>query len=234
MSAICPQDYYKWSVFVERECLRFPELLTKKFDRVYSEKELIELCYQTLLACEDELCLKTQLRRLRREQMVRIAVRDLAGLAELHETMRDVSDLADGLVSGALDWWYQRFVQRFGRPIGEESRQAQQMVILGMGKLGGRELNFSSDIDLIYLYEEKGYTDGKKSISNDEFFSKLGLALNKSLTELTSEGMVYRVDMRLRPFGRSVPWPSVLWVRNVIMKFTVVLGSDMHWSKRVL
>jgi glutamate-ammonia-ligase adenylyltransferase len=205
MSALSPQDYYKWSLYVERECQRFPALLDQDYDTRFNDGELLDLCRATLLACEDDSCLKTQLRRLRREQMVRIAVRDLGGVADLNETMRDVSDLADGLVSGALDWWMTRFTQRFGQPIGEESGEPQKMVILGMGKLGGRELNFSSDIDLIYLYEEKGYTNGAKSISNDEFFSKLGLSLNKSLTELTNEGMVYRVDMRLRPFGEVGP-----------------------------
>lgn len=205
MSVVSPQDFYKWSVFVERECQRFPDLLDKDYQTYYQENVLIDLCQRTLESCEDETALKRELRRLRREQMVRIAVRDLAGLADLNETMRDVSDLAEGLVSAALDWWMLRFTQRFGQPIGEETGEPQKLIILGMGKLGGRELNFSSDIDLIYLYEEKGYTDGKKYISNDEFFSKLGLALNKSLTELTSEGMVYRVDMRLRPFGEVGP-----------------------------
>ncbi|WP_044407348.1 bifunctional [glutamate--ammonia ligase]-adenylyl-L-tyrosine phosphorylase/[glutamate--ammonia-ligase] adenylyltransferase [Thiomicrospira microaerophila] len=205
MSALSPEDYYKWSLYIERECQRFPVLLDQDYDTRFNDGELLDLCRATLLACEDDTCLKTQLRRLRREQMVRIAVRDLGGVADLNETMRDVSDLADGLVSGALDWWMTRFTQRFGQPIGEESGEPQKMVILGMGKLGGRELNFSSDIDLIYLYEEKGYTNGAKSISNDEFFSKLGLSLNKSLTELTNEGMVYRVDMRLRPFGEVGP-----------------------------
>lgn len=243
MSALSPQDYYKWSLFIERECLRFPALLKMDYTSAFAEGALIALCRETLLGCEDETQLKNQLRRLRREQMVRIAVRDLAGVADLHETMRDVSDLADGLVSGALDWWTQRYIARFGEPIGEETGAIQQMIIIGMGKLGGRELNFSSDIDLIYLYEEKGYTNGKKSISNDEFFSKLGQSLNKSLTELTAEGIVYRVDMRLRPFGEVGPLAISFtgaehyyevhgraWERYALVKARAMAG-DKHKAK---
>ena len=203
--SITPQAVFGWSLFVEREAQRHPELLTMDYSQVYQPSELVQLCRDQLLACEDELALKTRLRVLRREQMVRIAVRDLTGVADLNETMRDVSDLADGLVSGALDWWYQRFCQKHGTPIGKESGEPQRLIVLGMGKLGGYELNFSSDIDLIFVYAEAGETDGARPMSNDQFFTKLGQALNKSLTEMTPDGIVYRVDMRLRPFGEAGP-----------------------------
>ena len=199
------ETIYPLSVFVERECQRHPELLQLDFDRYYQDGELIQECRDAVLACENEEQLKVVLRQWRREQMVRIAVRDLNGSADLNETMRDVSDLADALVSGTLDWWMPRFCERFGTPIGEESGEPQQMIVLGMGKLGGRELNFSSDIDLIFVYAEKGQTDGARAMSNDQFFSKLGQAMNKSLTEMTPDGIVYRVDMRLRPFGDAGP-----------------------------
>lgn len=194
-----------WSLFVEREYQRYPELAELNYERVYKPQELVAECREALLASESELALKQVLRKLRREHMVRIAVRDLAGLADLTETMRDVSDLADGLVSGALDWLYPRFCEKYGTPIGQDTGEPQTLIVLGMGKLGGYELNFSSDIDLIFVYAESGQTDGARAMSNDQFFGKLGQTLNKMLTEMMPEGIVYRVDMRLRPFGEAGP-----------------------------
>lgn len=194
-----------WSLFVEREYQRYPELVELNYERVYEPQELVAECREALLASESELALKQMLRKLRREHMVRIAVRDLASLADLTETMRDVSDLADGLVSGALDWLYPRFCEKYGTPIGQDTGEPQTLIVLGMGKLGGYELNFSSDIDLIFVYAESGQTDGARAMSNDQFFGKLGQTLNKMLTEMMPEGMVYRVDMRLRPFGEAGP-----------------------------
>jgi len=144
---------------------------------------------------------------MRNWQMTRIAIRDLSGLATLQETMRDLSDLADALVASALDWHYERACLRYGTPIGRDSGLPQKMLVIGMGKLGGKELNFSSDIDLIFVYPEGGETKmaegqpARRATSNDQFFTRLGQAMNKSLVEMTEDGFVYRVDMRLRPFG---------------------------------
>ncbi|MDY0136151.1 MAG: bifunctional [glutamate--ammonia ligase]-adenylyl-L-tyrosine phosphorylase/[glutamate--ammonia-ligase] adenylyltransferase [Thiomicrospira sp.] len=194
-----------WSLFVEREAKRHADLFERDYQQAYLVGELFERCYGEVVASEDEAALKKNLRRWRREQMVRIAVRDLIGWADLDETLRDISDLADALVSAALDWWYGRLCEKLGTPIGEESGEPQKMIVLGMGKLGGQELNFSSDIDLIFVYAENGQTDGVRAMSNDEFFVKLGQMMNKSLTEMTADGIVYRVDMRLRPFGEAGP-----------------------------
>lgn len=203
--AIRPENVYLFSLFVQRECERHPELLTFDYEQVYQDGELIRFCREAVLQSVDEKDLKKILRQWRREQMVRIATRDLSGAADLTETMRDISELAEGLVSGTLDWWYPRLCEKWGVPIGEESGQAQNMIVVAMGKLGGYELNFSSDIDLIFAYPEKGQTDSERPISNDQFFIKLGQIINKSLTEMTPDGIVYRVDMRLRPFGEAGP-----------------------------
>ena len=230
----------RWSLFVEREAKRYPALREADYHTIYAAGELIARCREAILACEDEAALKKTLRVWRREQMVRIAVRDLMGWADLDETLRDLSDLADALVSGALDWWYPRLCTQWGTPIGQDSGEAQRLIVLGMGKLGGGELNFSSDIDLIFAYPESGQTQGAaRSLANDEFFIKLGQAMNKSLTEMTPDGIVYRVDMRLRPFGDAGPLAISFngmehyyevhgraWERYALVKARVIAGDQ--------
>lgn len=144
--------------------------------------------------------LDRRLRHIRRAEMLRIAWRDVAGLAPTTETLRDLSDLADQCVQQALTAHERVLVARHGVPRGAEGAQ-QHLVVLGMGKLGGYELNYSSDIDLIFLFEEEGETDGPKPIANSEFFIKLGQRVIRSLNEVTKDGFVFRVDMRLRPHG---------------------------------
>ncbi len=143
------------------------------------------------------------LRRFRRRHMVRIAWRDIAGWATLDETLQDLSALADACIAFAYRRMYELLVARYGIPRGEESGAEQSMMILGMGKLGARELNYSSDIDLIFLYPEEGQTDGARSVDNAEFFLRLGQKVAQLLATPTVDGFVYRVDLRLRPFGDS-------------------------------
>lgn len=196
-----------WSLFIERETQKFPELLNPSlWQNAYQDNELLDKLTLSLTNATDLAELNQKIRSFRRAEMVRIALRDLAGLAELAETMRDCSDLAQGLIAGALAWHTRVMEQKYGIPIGKDSNQPQKMLVIGMGKLGGTELNFSSDIDLIFAYPEKGNTEGQtKSIGNDQFFIRLGQALNKSLSEFTADGPAFRVDMRLRPFGDSGP-----------------------------
>lgn len=141
-----------------------------------------------------------QLRHIRRAEMIRIAWRDITGLAPTTETLRDLSELADQCVQQALTAHERVLLARHGAPR-NAAGEPQKLVVLGMGKLGGYELNYSSDIDLIFLFEEEGETDGPKSISNSEYFIKLGQRLIRSLNEVTKDGFVFRVDMRLRPHG---------------------------------
>ena len=196
-----------WSPFLKRllnryESWREPDAWQAQI----SNDELYQNVYEHINTAQNEAELGKLLRVERNRVMARIAIRDLGGLADLNETMGQVSTLADALVNVALDWHYERFCQRYGTPIGEESGQPQKMLVIGMGKLGGQELNFSSDIDLIYAYPERGETQGaNRSTSNEQFFIRLGQALNKSLAETTMDGFVYRVDMRLRPFGDQGP-----------------------------
>ena len=149
--------------------------------------------------------LMATLRRLRRREMVRIAWRDIGGLADFEETVRDTSDLADAIIGASVDRLHEWQCSDLGTPIGHTA-EPQQLVVLALGKLGASELNFSSDIDLIFTFPENGQTEGgRRSVDNDRFFLQLARKLMKVLGEPTADGFVYRVDMRLRPFGSQGP-----------------------------
>jgi glutamate-ammonia-ligase adenylyltransferase len=153
----------------------------------------------------DEAALKRALRRLRQDVMLRMLARDLSGLATLDEVLTTVTCLAELAIARALDFQHRTLVQQYGEPRGAEG-EALPLLVVGMGKLGGGELNVSSDIDLVFVYSEDGTTDGPgERIGNQEFFAKLGKKLIATLDERTADGFVFRVDMRLRPFGDSGP-----------------------------
>jgi glutamate-ammonia-ligase adenylyltransferase len=195
------------SEFVTTACLRTPALLHdlvrggELFARAADDWFADDVRQRVSGANEAEVI--DSLRRLRKRQMVRIAWRDLAGWADIDETLRDLSALADACVGFAYTYMYEVLVARYGVPRGADSEQPQPLMIVAMGKLGGGELNFSSDIDLILLYPEDGETDGARSIDNAEFFLRLGQKIVQLLATPTVEGFVYRVDLRLRPFGDS-------------------------------
>ena len=147
------------------------------------------------------------LRRWRRAEFARIAWRDLAGWAGLAETLADLSRAADLALVLAHEFALRALTARYGQPL-SPSQVPQQLIIVAMGKLGGGELNFSSDIDLVLLYPEDGQTDGAQPISNQEYFTRLGQALIRLLDQHTDDGFVFRVDMRLRPYGDSGPLVS--------------------------
>lgn len=182
--------------------------------------------------------LDRRLRHIRRAEMLRIAWRDIAGLAPTTETLRDLSDLADQCVQHALTAHERVLMTRYGTPRNDQG-EPQQLVVLGMGKLGGHELNYSSDIDLIFLFEEEGETDGRKTIANSEFFIKLGQRIIRSLNEVTKDGFVFRVDMRLRPHGdegalalsfdAAETYYATLgreWERYALIKARVIAGDQ--------
>ena len=151
--------------------------------------------------------LKPVLRRLKQRAMARIAGRDLAGKADLAEVVDSMTRIADVAVAVALDITEAALVARYGEPRNDKGER-QRLIVIGMGKLGGRELNVSSDIDLIFVYPDDGDTDGSRSISNFEFFTRLGKGLINAIGEITGDGQVFRVDMRLRPNGDSGPLVS--------------------------
>ncbi len=198
------------SEFVARSCVQQPSLLkdlivSGDLQRAYPTDELTARAVKSLAEAPDEPALKTRLRQLRRREMARIAWRDLAGWADLNETLATLSEFADACVDQALEKLHAWAVEKNGEPKGEHSGQPQRLVVLGLGKLGGQELNFSSDIDLIFAYPEEGETAGERALSNHEFFIRLGQSLINALNENTADGFVFRVDMRLRPNGASGP-----------------------------
>lgn len=197
------------SDFVTEQVCRDPQILldlaeSGELERSFAPGELRGQIAAAAAQASSEDELGRNLRRQRTRQQVRIIWRDLTRQADLVETCRDLSDMADGCIDLAYQWLYERHCQQFGTPTGRRSGQAQQMVILGMGKLGAVELNLSSDIDLIFAYPEGGETVGvKRPLDNQEFFIRLGQRLIKALDPITVDGFVFRVDMRLRPYGSS-------------------------------
>lgn len=149
--------------------------------------------------------LQQRLRRFRNREMVRIAYRDILGLADLRETMGDLSALADACIDQTLKLLYDWQCRADGTPCSREGIP-QHLVVIGLGKLGGRELNFSSDVDLILAYPQAGQTDrASGAVGNDVFFTHLGRRLIKALGAVTADGYVFRVDLRLRPDGDNGP-----------------------------
>ncbi|HEV7609691.1 MAG TPA: bifunctional [glutamate--ammonia ligase]-adenylyl-L-tyrosine phosphorylase/[glutamate--ammonia-ligase] adenylyltransferase [Steroidobacteraceae bacterium] len=156
------------------------------------------------------------LRRQREREMVRIAWRDLAGWANLNETLADTSAFADVAIEAAVEFAGHDLARMYGEPR-SVAGIAQPFIVLGMGKLGGEELNFSSDIDLIFVFPDKGTTSGARCIDNEDFFTRLGRLVIRLLGERTAEGSAFRVDMRLRPFGDSGPLTvSALFLDNYL------------------
>jgi glutamate-ammonia-ligase adenylyltransferase len=211
-------------------------------DRSYSPDDLLQslrLRVQETTSVNDEPELSRQLRLFRRREMQRIIWRDLNRLSDLIETTRDVTLLAEACIQVALDYLHPIVADHFGRPIDSRGNE-QKLLVIAMGKMGGGELNLSSDIDLIFAYPEAGETQGvNRSVSNQQFFERLGQKLIASLDAQTIDGFVFRVDMRLRPYGQSgslVQNFSALedyyttqgrgWERFAMVKARVVTGDQ--------
>ena len=194
------------SDFVAQACTRDPDLLpdlTGRFD-LSRRAAPGEYAARAPAVSGSDADMLSALRRWRRREMVRIAWRALAGWAEVEETLADVSEFADAAIRVALEHARQSLTARYGEPR-SASGAVQPLVVVAMGKLGGGELNFSSDVDLVLLFPEHGETDGPRPIANEELFTRLGQGLIRLLDSATHDGFTLRVDMRLRPFGDSGP-----------------------------
>ncbi|CAM3743665.1 bifunctional [glutamate--ammonia ligase]-adenylyl-L-tyrosine phosphorylase/[glutamate--ammonia-ligase] adenylyltransferase [Rheinheimera salexigens] len=157
------------------------------------------------LTATDDAGVFKQLRQQRNAMLSAILAADILQLQSISDSLVQVSSLADNLINSAYHWAYQQLELQWGTPQDSKGNKLP-LLILGMGKLGGKELNFSSDIDLIFTYPHHGDTiGGRRSIENQQFFTKLGQKLIAALHQVTADGFVYRVDMRLRPFGDSGP-----------------------------
>ena len=199
------------SDFVSNQFVRNPLLLIELLEsgdlvRHYPDDHYKLRLDELTANAESEDSLIGILRHFRQREQIRIIWRDRQPGSHMLETTKDQSLLADACIDRALKWLYQQACEKWGTPIANlnGAEVAQQMVVIGMGKLGAYELNLSSDIDLIFAYESKGQTQGaNKTLDNQEFFTRLGQRLIHALDTRTADGFVYRVDMRLRPYGQS-------------------------------
>ena len=194
------------SQFIQESVLKIPALLTDQDYLQSLQSPHHRRTYASSLAkleIPDEAALM-QLRHFRRREMVRIAWRDLAGWADLDETLLDLTELAESCIQFALDFSYQQQCSSKGTPCLKDGTPLN-LVVLGMGKLGAHELNFSSDIDLIFAFAEHGELQDRYQTSYSEFFTNLVRSLVKLLDSYTEDGFVFRTDIRLRPFGDSGP-----------------------------
>ena len=198
------------SNFVAENGIRKPALISDLIDsgdlqRRYAPKVYHQKLKKILSDTTDEAALNRNLRTFRRREMLRIAFRDLCGWSDLGETVTDLSNLADTCLEQTVAILTRWLSDRLGEPIAEDGSR-QDLVVLGLGKLGAGELNFSSDIDLIFTYPRVGRTTGGAlSVSNDDFFTRLGRQLIKVLSQPTDDGIVFRTDLRLRPYGENGP-----------------------------
>lgn len=232
------------SEFVAQLCLRTPGYLVELLDtgRLHAALDpdalAIELARLPQEAPDPEIM--HALRALRHREMMRIAWRDLAGWAGIEETLRDQSHVADVCIRFAYQRAYAQLSARFGAPLREDGSQ-QALVIIAMGKLGAQELNFSSDVDLVLLYPEDGATAGDRGIEHAEFFLRVAQKMVPWLTARSADGFVYRVDLRLRPFGDSGPLAMSFaafehylqqhgrdWERYAYVKARPITGLDAY------
>ena len=190
-----------------------------------------------------------ELRHFRHTHFLRLLLLELAGRASTEEVMRSWSDCADALILHALNYCSHSASVRYG-VARDEKRQTVQLYTLAMGKLGGRELNYSSDIDLIFAYDASGNTDGAEPISNQQYFSKVVQQLAQILQNITADGFVFRVDLRLRPNGDSDPLVSSLaamenyyqeqgrdWERYAMVKARIItesIDTIYPWFERLI
>ncbi len=187
--------------------------------------------WQHIQSSENEEELAKQLRLLRRNVMAHIMTRDLCRQSDLAEVTRTITELADFAINTALSFAYAYYVDMYGTPIGHYTQEPQQLSVVAMGKAGGFELNVSSDIDLIFIYPENGDTNGKRERTNQEFFTKVGQKLIGPKNEITADGQVFRVDMRLRPDGDS---GALVCSEAALEQYLVTQGREWEryaWSK---
>ncbi len=195
---------YIWSgmtrnPLILKELIESKDLFTSYSSHTVKDKLNIKLKENSEPSAVKDILLQTKL-----YETIRTAWRDLTHAAQLEETLEDLSFLADAIVQSAVIHLYDQVSLTHGLPV-DEKGNVQQLIVLGMGKLGAGELNFSSDIDLIFVYPKEGNTNGQRGISNGEFFTRLCRNFMKFFSTASHEINFYRVDTRLRPFGDGGP-----------------------------
>jgi glutamate-ammonia-ligase adenylyltransferase len=190
------------SDFAYDSFLREPQLLGAPMLALMADPSNADARVLKLPTVIDEALAMTALRHYRRVEALRLIWRDVNGLDAVEQTVAGASALAESCINCALAFGETLLTRKHGIPR-NAAGAAQRLVVIAMGKLGGGELNFSSDIDLILAYPENGQTDGERVLANEAFFARLGQLLVKLLAEISVDGYAFRVDLRLRPFGTA-------------------------------
>lgn len=208
----CPPDVpglmrlWSCSRFAADLCVRHPQWVSDLDPTVLPIRG--EGLHEKLAAALDQAAdmagAMSTLRRFRQRQTLGWAYRDINGLDDIETVLAGLSEVADACVGAAVDWLDRRLRAQWGTPL-DGAGQPQALIVLAMGKLGGLELNFSSDIDLIFVYPEAGTVAGPKAMEISDYYTRLAQQLVKLLAEPSADGFAYRVDTRLRPFGQSGP-----------------------------
>lgn len=238
------------SPFIGRVAEKYPEYLLADFFadsnttiRLPDATDYDRIITETFGSLNSEDDAKKCLRQLRHCWMAKLAAADILQQISLKEALIHYSAFADAAINRGLQWLFERFVQRHGKPLDAEG-QLMPLLVIGMGKLGGKELNFSSDIDLIFAFPEQGETQGPgRNLEHGVFYKRLAQSLIGLLDETTAEGQVFRVDMRLRPFGQSGPLVTSLnalehyyqeqgrdWERYAMVKARMI-GADEEYQQ---
>lgn len=218
-------------------------LFSQTLSPEYITQEITSQCAQ----CDDQQALDKTLRQLRQRFMTLIIIQDMT-LATFEQTAENMSVMAEACLHVVADFYYRTMIKRYGVPIGHNSKEPQPLLVIGMGKLGGYELNVSSDIDLLFAYVENGQTEGgKKSVDNATFFNRCGQGIINSLNKITADGFVFRVDMRLRPYGQSGSLTSSFsalekyyltqgreWERFAMVKARVVAATVFEQKQAII
>jgi len=196
------------SSFVTEQVAQAPQFLIELFESLDLWCERDAEFYQKKLMELSETCPSTEmwmsvLRKFRQKEMIRFIWREVNELAPLRQNMKELSDFARASIEVSLHYLFEAQKKLFGAPLSEQDQSEQKMCVLAMGKLGSEELNLSSDIDLIFFYRDNGQCNGPRAIDNQQFFARLSQQLIRVLDERTADGFVFRVDMRLRPYGDS-------------------------------
>src|SRR6185295_6847903 len=201
----CAVNLFSHSRFLSEAVLRNPERILQvansgSFYRVLTVEDYVERLVEFLGAGHQGVPTAVDLARFRRRQLLRILLRDVLGVCTLSGVTEELSNLADAILDVACRRIRAEFVARHGEPRLPDGGVCGFSVI-SLGKLGGKELNYSSDIDLMFLYGGNGETDGPAILTNKEFYKKVANQYTALLSTYTAEGQCYRVDLRLRPDG---------------------------------
>ncbi len=194
---------FTYSRFLAEEILEHAEWAEQLLDPLDLQRVITseELRVRLDSALPPGVPLPLELAKFRRRQILRIMIRDVMGLGTLPEITGELTALADVIVEVAYDRIYRDLVAQYGKPLAENTQSEAHFAVIALGKMGGQELNYSSDIDLMFLYSQNGQTSGTSSLTNKEFFKRASNQLTGLLSAYSAEGMCYRVDLRLRPDG---------------------------------